>query len=119
MAKVLDTAQPGIVIAEGVWCFYQNKMGINQLVSDEAVAPNGGVPFHDTIQFGKGWSWVRIANVKYGLSIFLLSGLILKHKTTECLLLIFSIIKKPMKFSNREFLMECAAIICMYDFSDN
>ena len=50
MAKVLDTAQPGIVIAEGVWPdhFYQNKVGINQLVSDEAVAPNGGVPFHDT-----------------------------------------------------------------------
>lgn len=60
-------------------------------------------------------------NVKYaGLSIFLLSGLILKHKTTECLLLIFSIIIKPMKFSNREFWMECAAntFACM-TFSDN
>ena len=57
-------------------------------------------------------------NVKYaGLSIFLLFGLILKHKTTECSLLIFSIIIRPMKFSNREFLDGvCGKYICMYDF---
>ena len=60
-------------------------------------------------------------NVKYeGLSIFLLSGLILKHKTTECLLLIFSITIKPMKLVIENFWMEYAAntFACM-TFSDN
>jgi len=52
-AKLTDGVQRGVVIVEGVWpgdAFgdESGRVGINQLVSAEPVAPVGGVAFHDT-----------------------------------------------------------------------
>lgn len=45
-----DIMQPGVMIAEGIWpnTAYRDGKGINQLTSDEPVAPHGGAAFHDT-----------------------------------------------------------------------
>ena len=60
-ARLADGLLPGTVIVEGIWPgdSYSDPagggMGINQLVSATAVAPIGGVAFHDTAV------WVRPA----------------------------------------------------------
>ena len=60
-ARLTGGVLPGTVIVEGIWPgdAYRDPagggMGINQLVSGEAVAPVGGVAFHDTAV------WVRPA----------------------------------------------------------
>jgi anaerobic selenocysteine-containing dehydrogenase len=45
-----DIMQPGVMIAEGIWpnTAYRDGKGINQLTSDEPIAPHGGAAFHDT-----------------------------------------------------------------------
>ncbi len=49
-AKYFDGLQQGVVICEGIWPnhAFDDNMGINVLTSAEAVAPKGGVSFHDT-----------------------------------------------------------------------
>ena len=50
LAKISDTAKPGVVIAEGVWPdeSYDRKVGINLLIDATPVPPAGGAAFHDT-----------------------------------------------------------------------
>ena len=49
-AKVDATARPGVVIVEGIWpnTDFSGGLGVNQLIGDDAVPPNGGSAFHDT-----------------------------------------------------------------------
>ena len=49
-ASIRDCMRPGVVIAEGIWAnsSYPDGKGINQLTSDEPIAPHGGAAFHDT-----------------------------------------------------------------------
>ena len=53
-ARLTDGVLPGTVIVEGIWPGdsygdpASEGMGINQLVSADAVGPVGGVAFHDT-----------------------------------------------------------------------
>jgi anaerobic selenocysteine-containing dehydrogenase len=49
-AKVDATARPGVVIVEGIWpnADFSGGLGVNQLIGDDAVPPNGGSAFHDT-----------------------------------------------------------------------
>ena len=49
-AQVTNGAKSGVVVAEGIWAngTYHDQRGINQLVSAEVAAPNGGVVYHDT-----------------------------------------------------------------------
>ena len=49
-ARISATAQPGVVIAEGVWPdeAYGDDHGINILVDGAPVPPAGGAAFHDT-----------------------------------------------------------------------
>ena len=49
-ASIRDCMKPGVVIAEGIWAnsAYADGKGINQLTSDEPIAPHGGAAFHDT-----------------------------------------------------------------------
>ena len=60
-ARIADGLLPGTAIVEGIWPgdSYRDPagegMGINQLVSAEAVGPVGGVAFHDTAV------WIRPA----------------------------------------------------------
>jgi anaerobic selenocysteine-containing dehydrogenase len=48
-AKVEATARPGVVIVEGIWpnADFSGGLGVNQLIGDDAVPPNGGSAFHD------------------------------------------------------------------------
>jgi anaerobic selenocysteine-containing dehydrogenase len=48
-AHPVDTAQPGVIIVEGVWpnADYAGGIGINQLTGADPVPPNGGTAFHD------------------------------------------------------------------------
>ena len=48
-AKLSDGAKPGVLVAEGIWsnASHSDQKGINQLVSSEIAAPNGGVVYHD------------------------------------------------------------------------
>lgn len=50
LADICDRMRPGVVIAEGIWAnsSYPDGKGINQLTSDEPIAPHGGAAFHDT-----------------------------------------------------------------------
>ena len=54
-AKVLDTARPSVVVVEGIWpnADFAGDFGINLLIGDDPVPPNGGSAFHDTA------IWVR------------------------------------------------------------
>jgi anaerobic selenocysteine-containing dehydrogenase len=49
-ARVDATARPGVVIVEGIWpnADFSGGLGVNQLIGDDAVPPNGGSAFHDT-----------------------------------------------------------------------
>ena len=49
-AKIDDGAKQGVLVAEGIWgnASYRDSRGINQLVSAEIAAPNGGVVYHDS-----------------------------------------------------------------------
>jgi len=49
-ARIVASAKPGVVIAEGVWpdAAYGAKHGINILVNGDPVPPAGGAAFHDT-----------------------------------------------------------------------
>ncbi len=49
-ARIVATARPGVVIAEGVWqdSAYEGKHGVNILVNGDPVPPAGGAAFHDT-----------------------------------------------------------------------
>jgi len=49
-AVPLDTAQPGVIIVEGIWpnADFAGGLGINQLIGADPVPPNGGCAFHDT-----------------------------------------------------------------------
>ncbi|HEY8333698.1 MAG TPA: molybdopterin-dependent oxidoreductase [Tardiphaga sp.] len=49
-AKVDATARPGVVIVEGIWpnADFSGGLGVNQLIGDDAIPPNGGSAFHDT-----------------------------------------------------------------------
>jgi anaerobic selenocysteine-containing dehydrogenase len=53
--KVSATAKPGVVVVEGIWpnSDFAGGLGINQLIGDDPVPPNGGCAFHDTA------IWVR------------------------------------------------------------
>ncbi|HRW29158.1 MAG TPA: molybdopterin oxidoreductase family protein, partial [Emcibacteraceae bacterium] len=48
-AKIVSGAKPGVLVAEGIWqnAAFNGGKGINQLVSAEVAAPNGGVVYHD------------------------------------------------------------------------
>lgn len=48
-ADINNGAKPGVLVAEGIWAnaTYNGGKGINQLVSAEVAAPNGGVVYHD------------------------------------------------------------------------
>jgi anaerobic selenocysteine-containing dehydrogenase len=48
--KVETSARVGVVIVEGIWPNrdFAEGLGVNQLIGDEPVPPNGGSPFHDT-----------------------------------------------------------------------
>ncbi len=48
-AKITKGAKQGVLVAEGIWSnkTFKDAMGINQLVSAEVTAPNGGVAYHD------------------------------------------------------------------------
>jgi hypothetical protein len=47
---VETSARVGVVIVEGIWPNrdFAEGLGVNQLIGDEPVPPNGGSPFHDT-----------------------------------------------------------------------
>ncbi|MCP5381822.1 MAG: molybdopterin oxidoreductase family protein [Kordiimonadaceae bacterium] len=55
-AKIVDGAKPGVLVAEGIWqnAAFNGGKGINQLVSAEVAAPNGGVVYHDNGVWLKG-----------------------------------------------------------------
>lgn len=48
-ADITIGAKPGVLVAEGIWsnASFNDGKGINQLVSAEVAAPNGGVVYHD------------------------------------------------------------------------
>jgi anaerobic selenocysteine-containing dehydrogenase len=48
--RVEATARPGVVVVEGIWpnSSFAGGLGVNQLIGDQPVPPNGGSPFHDT-----------------------------------------------------------------------
>ena len=48
-AKVVESAKPGVVVAEGIWpnTAHSDGKGINTLTSDKQIAPHGGAAFHD------------------------------------------------------------------------
>jgi anaerobic selenocysteine-containing dehydrogenase len=48
--KPFDGLQPGVVVIEGIWPnkAFEEKLGINALISADAGLPNGGAVFHDT-----------------------------------------------------------------------
>jgi anaerobic selenocysteine-containing dehydrogenase len=48
-ARITDGMAPGTLIVEGIWPSqdFVGGQGINTLVSDAPVPPNGGVGFHD------------------------------------------------------------------------
>ncbi len=52
-----DGLQPGVVVVEGIWPngAFEEKLGINALISADAGLPNGGAVFHDTAV------WMRAA----------------------------------------------------------
>ncbi|WP_186397830.1 molybdopterin-dependent oxidoreductase [Stappia sp. P2PMeth1] len=54
-ARLNEGLKPGVVVAEGIWPndAYPDGRGINTLTGADAVAPYGGVAFHDTAV------WVR------------------------------------------------------------
>jgi len=48
--RVVDGAQPGVVVVESIWpseC-YEGGIGVNALTSDDPAPPMGGAVFHDT-----------------------------------------------------------------------
>lgn len=49
-AKIDESARPGVIIVEGIWpnADFSGGMGVNQLIGDDPVPPNGGSAFHDT-----------------------------------------------------------------------
>jgi len=49
-ARLFDGLLPGTLVVEGIWpgADLPEKIGINQLVGGDPVAPNGGVAFHDS-----------------------------------------------------------------------
>lgn len=49
LAKISVGAKLGVLVAEGIWsnASFNDGKGINQLVSAEVAAPNGGVVYHD------------------------------------------------------------------------
>jgi len=50
IVRVEPTARAGVVIVEGIWPNkdFTGGLGVNQLIGDQPVPPNGGSPFHDT-----------------------------------------------------------------------
>jgi anaerobic selenocysteine-containing dehydrogenase len=48
--RVETSARAGVVIVEGIWpnTDFSGGFGVNQLIGDQPVPPNGGSPFHDT-----------------------------------------------------------------------
>jgi anaerobic selenocysteine-containing dehydrogenase len=48
--RVETSARAGVVIVEGIWpnTDFAGGFGVNQLIGDQPVPPNGGSPFHDT-----------------------------------------------------------------------
>jgi anaerobic selenocysteine-containing dehydrogenase len=48
--RPFDGLQPGVVVIEGIWpnAYFEEKLGINALISADAGLPNGGAVFHDT-----------------------------------------------------------------------
>ncbi|WP_431206313.1 molybdopterin-containing oxidoreductase family protein [Bradyrhizobium betae] len=49
-AKIDLSGRPGVVIVEGIWpnTDFSGGLGVNQLIGDDPVPPNGGSAFHDT-----------------------------------------------------------------------
>ena len=49
-ARLVEGAQPGVVVAESIWphADHDGGIGINALTSDEPALPDGGAVFHDT-----------------------------------------------------------------------
>lgn len=49
-ARITDGLRPGTVVIEGLWpsATFAGSQGVNVLVSEQPVPPNGGVGFHDT-----------------------------------------------------------------------
>jgi anaerobic selenocysteine-containing dehydrogenase len=49
-AKIDSSARAGVIIVEGIWPNkdFAGGLGVNQLIGDDAVPPNGGSAFHDT-----------------------------------------------------------------------
>lgn len=49
-AEVTDTIRPGVLEVRGIWPgeAFPGGVGINALVTADAIQPNGGVAFHDT-----------------------------------------------------------------------
>ena len=49
-AKIDQSGRPGVVIVEGIWPNddFSGGLGVNQLIGDDPVPPNGGSAFHDT-----------------------------------------------------------------------
>jgi anaerobic selenocysteine-containing dehydrogenase len=54
-ARIAGGQQPGTVVVESIWpnADFAHGMGINALIGDAPIAPNGGAAFHDTAV------WVR------------------------------------------------------------
>jgi anaerobic selenocysteine-containing dehydrogenase len=48
--KIDQSGRPGVVIVEGIWPNddFFGGLGVNQLIGDDPVPPNGGSAFHDT-----------------------------------------------------------------------
>ncbi|MBI1779659.1 MAG: molybdopterin oxidoreductase family protein [Proteobacteria bacterium] len=55
--RVFDGLQPGVVVVESIWPddAFEEKLGINALISADAGLPDGGAVFHDTAV------WLRTA----------------------------------------------------------
>ena len=49
-ARIVTGQQPGTVVVESIWpnADFSGGMGINVLIGDTPIAPNGGAAFHDT-----------------------------------------------------------------------
>lgn len=49
-ARRAEGQQPGTVVVESIWpnADFEGGIGINALIGDEPIAPNGGAAFHDT-----------------------------------------------------------------------
>lgn len=54
-ARIGAATQPGVVVVEGIWPndAFPGRLGINQLIGADPVAPAGGCAFHDTAV----WLW--------------------------------------------------------------